>query len=71
MRKSVSLKRCALIFATLLFFFALPSLTQVAAQTQGVAAPPAPVVTGYPMHVPANPNLPTFFLIGDSTVRNG
>jgi hypothetical protein len=26
---------------------------------------------GYPMHIPANPNLPTLFLIGDSTVRNG
>ena len=69
--KIISLKKYALIVAVTFVYVALSSLAKVSAQTQGAAVPPTPVVTGYPMHVPADPKLPTFFLIGDSTVRNG
>jgi rhamnogalacturonan endolyase len=64
-------KRFVVVSTTALVAIVLSSLAQVSAQTQGAAVPPTPVVTGYPMHVPADPKLPTFFLIGDSTVRNG
>ncbi len=40
---------------------------------KGKAVPPYPVVLRTDLHLPepAHPNLPTLFLIGDSTVRNG
>ena len=36
-----------------------------------IAAPAAPRPARIPLPVPANPKLPTLFLVGDSTVRNG
>jgi lysophospholipase L1-like esterase len=44
---------------------AAPSATPTAANV------PVPLVGQAPNAVPANPNLPTLWLIGDSTVRNG
>ena len=48
----------------ILSFVMLASNLSSAAQTQG----PQP---GRPLPEPANPKLPTLYLIGDSTVRNG
>ena len=41
------------------------------ASPAGTAAPAAPRPPRIPLPVPANPKLPTLFLVGDSTVRNG
>ena len=73
-RQCIPINRIGYFVGALLILVASFSLATVSAQTQSTATdsrPPAQVVTGYPMHVPADPKLPTFFLIGDSTVRNG
>ncbi|MDP9172154.1 MAG: rhamnogalacturonan acetylesterase [Acidobacteriota bacterium] len=38
---------------------------------KGAAITPIPALAALHLNAPANPNLPTLFLIGDSTVRNG
>lgn len=51
-----------------------PLLPYLSAKGQAVEAYPAPLpanIARLNLPVPANPNLPTLFLIGDSTVRNG
>ncbi len=51
-----------------------PLVDYLSAKGRLVAAYPvtlAPQLTDLRLPVPANPNLPTLFLIGDSTVRNG
>ena len=53
-------------FKTILFTIILMASTgKIFAQTN------APSTHAHPMAKPANPNLPSLFLIGDSTVRNG
>jgi lysophospholipase L1-like esterase len=52
----------------------LPLASYLSAKGQAVDAYPvtlAPQLTNLRLPVPANPDLPTLFLIGDSTVRNG
>jgi len=46
-----------------------PLTKYLSAKGEAVAA--APSLAGLHLPTPANPNLPTIFLIGDSTVRNG
>ncbi len=63
-------------FALLLMFAfcpLLPAQTQDAAPVPGVpgAALPVPDQTGVPQDAPLDPTLPTLFLVGDSTARNG
>src|ERR1700723_4010164 len=58
--------------AVLLVFALLPTRGQ-AQTTNQTANPPSnvPTVSRHPVNEPANPKLPSLFLIGDSTVRNG
>jgi lysophospholipase L1-like esterase len=46
-------------------------LSEKGAAVPAYPAPLNPATAGGRLPVPANPNLPTLFLIGDSTVRNG
>src|SRR5271170_6765518 len=71
--RSVRTSLCAVVALLLLGV----SATVLAAQDQAKPAPPTPVTTDPaararpPLPVPANPKLPSLFLVGDSTVRNG
>jgi rhamnogalacturonan acetylesterase len=46
-------------------------LAVVTAQAQTPATPDAPLQTNIPQDAPLNPKLPTLFIVGDSTARNG
>jgi lysophospholipase L1-like esterase len=53
---------------------ALFALTSAAQQPSPAIAPPAPVTppqVNTPQDAPLNPSLPTLFIVGDSTARNG
>ena len=57
--------RCRLLIAGLL-------LASLPLQARGQEAqPPVPVQTNVPKDAPLNPKLPTLFIVGDSTARNG
>ena len=60
--------RTACIFA-LVAIFSLASSAQAPAAADG--APPTPVQLNTPHDTTLNPNLPTLFVVGDSTARNG
>jgi lysophospholipase L1-like esterase len=59
---------CVALFTASSFLFAQDAAPLAPA---GAAQTPARPRVPFVMPVPANPNLPTLFLIGDSTVRNG
>src|SRR5271165_886631 len=60
----------AMILGTLLLL-APPLLGETVVQPGDGALTPARLLHLHPMAVPANPKLPTLFIIGDSTVHNG
>ena len=60
--------RLMLLFAAAFFSTLFPGL-QASAQTP--ATPDAPPQTNTPTDAPLNPALPTLFIVGDSTARNG
>jgi lysophospholipase L1-like esterase len=60
--------------ARLLSSALLIGLTSFVARAQVTTPPPAPDAppqTNLPQRAPLNPNLPTFFIVGDSTASNG
>lgn len=56
----------AIVLTLCLFVSARPALTQVSQ-----APPETPAQLNTPIDVPLNPELPTVFVVGDSTARNG
>src|SRR5580698_8786806 len=55
---------------TLLLAAVLIAIVPIHAQTPD-APPPVPVQSNVPKDAPLNPKLPTIFIVGDSTARNG
>jgi lysophospholipase L1-like esterase len=73
MTRSTKFNRMPPCFFHLLTVLALlgSPLARLAAQTNNSTATNAPPRVRRPENLPANPKLPSLFLIGDSTVRNG
>ncbi len=71
--KSLSAKRVHLVLAGLAWLFTLAVLTAQQAPPAATDARPDPHVDELRLGLtgPANPKLPSLFLVGDSTVRNG
>jgi rhamnogalacturonan acetylesterase len=62
-------KRILHLLAAILLLSCLPSRS-AGAQTPANSTPDAPPQTNVPANAPLNPNLPTVFIVGDSTARN-
>jgi rhamnogalacturonan acetylesterase len=69
MNRNSSIAASAGILVSLFFFFA-PSVPAQTAGTNSIAPPPTPVQRSAPAAQPLNPELPTVFVVGDSTARN-
>lgn len=60
------------LLSTAILATILPALAHAQAGSAPSAPPPdAPPQTNLPPRTPLNPNLPTFFIVGDSTASNG
>jgi lysophospholipase L1-like esterase len=66
MARSVSIRNLFLIAATLL----TPLALNLPARAQSTAPPITPEQHNLPTDQPLNPNVPTLFIVGDSTARN-
>jgi rhamnogalacturonan acetylesterase len=69
MNRNSSVAAFAGFLASLVFFFA-PSVPAQTAGDNSIAPPPTPVQKSAPAAQPLNPELPTVFVVGDSTARN-